>query len=625
MISITAVVLSAAILLALVLTLTSPPKSSRIISTMAMLSALAGGLLYYGIGFTQIPGGSLSLSLIRTPMCVIRMFIGVNELAALAGFSWVSSGPGLQIFWVIHLLAFYSMASAVMFTLGEAALRHLRVLLSRHGDLTLIYGINDDSIALGRECHTAGKQSVVFIAENAEHETVSDLNSAGMSVMTGSDAVTSTKSFLHRLRVKKRKITVYAMDAVEDKDFFYALNLKNALEKAGVPAEKTRVTLPGAEDILRPMLQASSDSYGFGYVYVFDPADLAARALIRTCPPWNFMHFDAEGRSEGNFECVLAGFGRHGQAVLKALVMNGQFAGSRFHAAVFSPNIRGESGYFEFDSPGLCKNYDIRFFAEDARSRAFYEYVSDNLSTLRMIVVCTGNEELNREISDSLMLFLKRKHAEQICVVQCGKTGVRYQEKVGSPIVQKRIYTRELLSAEEADRLAILLNSTYDRSDRSDWDKWMDCDSFGKMSSRASADFTPAFIRISGSTREEILAGNWKPDTVMQNTLGETEHMRWCAFHYAMGYSAMSEEEFNRNAAKYERCRREGIPCNIKISKNTDARTHACLISWDELDALSEKENRVTGRNVDYKQIDIDNALALPKLLKTENNREKKS
>ena len=625
MISTAAVILSAAILLALVLTLTLPPRSSRVISTAAMLIALAGGLLYYGIGFTRIPGGSLSLSLIRTPMCVIRMFIGVNELAALEGFSWVKPGPGLQIFWLIHLLAFYSMASAVMFTLGEAALRHLRVLLSRHGDLTLIYGITEESIALGRECRGTGKQAVVFVAESAEHDTVSELNSAGMAVMTGTDAVSSTKAFLHRIRVKKRKITVYAMDLVEDRDLFYALNLKNALEKAGVPAEKTRVTLPGAEDILRPMLQASTGNYGFGYVYVFDPADLAARALIRTCPPWECMRFDAAGRSLDDFECVVAGFGRHGQAVLKALVMNGQFAGSHFKAAVFSPHLRDESGYLEFDSPGLWENYEILCFPEDARSRAFYEYISRNLAALKMIVVCTGDEERNREISDSLMLFLRRKHAEHICVVQCGKLGVRYQENIGSPIIRKNIYTRELLSAEETDRLAILLNSTYDSSDRSDWEKWLACDSFGKMSSRASADFTPAFIRISGSSREAVLAGNWNPDAALQNSLGETEHLRWCAFHYVMGYSAMTPEEFERNAAEFERCRRAGVPCSIKISKNADARTHACLIPWEELDALSERENRVTGRNVDYKQIDINNALALPKLLQTEEKRKKKA
>ena len=53
---------------------------------------------------------------------------------------------GLIVFWFLHLLAFYSMASAVMFTLGAEALRYLRMILSRKGDLVLIYGINENRV-----------------------------------------------------------------------------------------------------------------------------------------------------------------------------------------------------------------------------------------------------------------------------------------------------------------------------------------------------------------------------------------------------------------------------------------------------------------------------------------------
>ena len=611
------VVLSAALLLAMVLNLTLSPASSKKITTGSMIIALIGGLIFYGIGITQTEGGSLLLSVIRTPMCVLRMFIGVADLSAISGSTLIDTNLGRNVFWFVHLCAFYSMASTVMFTLGEAALRQLRVLLARRGDLTLIFGINENTIALGKECRAAGKQSVVFIAESAEPDVISELNSAGMTVLTGMDAVQSSKSVMRKLHVRKRKLSVFALDSVEDRNLFYVLRLKDALEKAGVPAEKTRVTLPGAEDILMPMLQVSEQSYGFGYVYVFDPADLTARALIRTCPPWNYVRFDASGRCTDSFDCVIAGFGKHGQAVLKALVMNGQFAGSQFRAAVFSPDAENQSGYLKADSPGLWENYDIELFEEDARSIAFYEYIAAHVDRLRMVAVCTGDTAMDSEISDSLMLFLKRRHAEHVCVVQCGKTGVRYQETVGSPIIQADIYTRELLSAEETDRLAILLNSTYDNSDCSDWEKWVSCDSFGKRSSRASADFFAAFIRASGSSKEEILAGNWHPSEEILQVLGETEHLRWCAFHYAMGYTTMSREEFDVNASAFARLKAEGKP-TIKISKNAQARTHACLVPWDDLDELSQRENSVTGKNIDYKQIDINNVLAMPRLLQTE-------
>ena len=617
-------ILSTLVFFAMILALVLKPTAARRLSTVFMTIGVIGGLLIYGIGYTEAFQGDLAMTVIRTPMTVIRMFIGVNDLDTIKNTVPVSTRTGLSVFWTVHLMAFYSMASAAMYTIGAGVLRNLRFVLARHGDLTLIYGINEKSVMLGHQCIERGKTSVVFIAESADEATVNDLNTAGMSVLTGNAAVQCEQSVIRKLRIRKRRLTVYALDRAEDENLFYALRLKAALEKAGVPVKNTQITLPGAEDILAPMLQASEAAYGFGYVNVYDAADLAARALIRTCPPWSFMHFNADGFATEDFDCVVAGFGRHGQAALKKLVMNGQFAGSTFHAAVFSPNVENEAGFLEEDSPELLRQYDIRRYAADARSSAFYEYIRTHLGSLKMIVVCTGDEAMNREISDNLMLYLRRNHAERICVVQCDDSGVRYQETLGKPIIRTEICALDYLSAKDADRLAILLNSTYDSSDRSDWEKWMACDSFGKMSSRASADFLPAFIRISGSSREEILAGTWNPDSALQQVLGQTEHLRWCAFHYAMGYVRMSRMEFEANIEAYTRLKAEGKQPGFRISKNPGERKHACLIPWEELDRLSEEENRATGRNVDYKQIDINNVLALPKLLRAEQEAAKK-
>ena len=617
-------ILSTLVFFAMILALVLKPTAARRLSTVFMTIGVIGGLLIYGIGYTEAFQGDLAMTVIRTPMTVIRMFIGVNDLDTIKNTVPVSTRTGLSVFWTVHLMAFYSMASAAMYTIGAGLLRYLRFVLARHGDLTLIYGINEKSVMLGHQCIERGKTSVVFIAESADEAMVNDLNTAGMSVLTGNAAVQCEQSVIRKLRIRKRRLTVYALDRAEDENLFYALRLKAALEKAGVPVKNTQITLPGAEDILAPMLQASEAAYGFGYVNVYDAADLAARALIRTCPPWSFMHFNAEGFATEDFDCVVAGFGRHGQAALKKLVMNGQFAGSTFHAAVFSPNVENEAGFLEEDSPELLRQYDIRRYAADARSSAFYEYIRTHLGSLKIIAVCTGDEAMNREISDNLMLYLRRNHAERICVVQCDDSGVRYQETLGKPIIRTEICALDYLSAKDADRLAILLNSTYDSSERSDWEKWMACDSFGKMSSRASADFIPAFIRISGSSRDEILSGKWNPDESLRQVLGQTEHLRWCAFHYAMGYVRMSRMEFEANIEAYTRLKAEGKQPGFRISKNPGERKHACLIPWEDLDALSEEENRVTGRNVDYKQVDINNVLALPKLLLAEQEAAKK-
>ena len=609
------VLLGGAIILAVLLTMTLKPALFSKLVVVSMIITVVGGLFYYGCGYYEV-SGNLLLTTIRTPVFVFRMFVGVNELATISGTWPVSGTVGLVGFWLIHTLAFFSTASAAMKTLGAEALRHLSFLLSRRGDLTLIYGINDRSIALGQECLATGKSSVVFISDNASNITVNDLNAMGMSALIGPSAVACDDRTIRRLHLGNRTLTVYAIDADSDRDLFFAMRLKESLERLGIPAENTRVTLPGAEDIITSMLQVSQEQYGFGYVSVYDSSDLTARALIRLCPPWESVSFDGDGMAMEDYECVIVGFGSHGQAALKQLVMNAQFSGSCFRATVFSPSYSAEAGYIKADSPELLNKYEIRSVQADARSSDFYDFIQQRLSSLKLIAVCTGDDENNREISDNLMLYLQRRGAENIAVVRCGDTGVYYQERVGSPILTTGIYSQAFLSAENADRNAIIINSVYDTSEKSDWEKWVACDSFSKMSSRASAEFLPAFIRASGSSREEMLEGNWHPSEKMLENLGKTEHLRWNAFHFANGYRTMSDEEFEANAAEWRRCQEEGIPSTVRIARDTAARTHACLVSWDDLDALSLKVSAVTGRSVDYKQYDINNVLALPKLLR---------
>ena len=68
----------------------------------------------------------------------------------------------------------------------------------------------------------------------------------------------------------------------------------------------------------------------------------------------------------------------------------------------------------------------------------------------------------------------------------------------------------------------------------------------------------------------------------------------------------------------WARLQKEGSTKKIKIAKDTQARRHACLVPWSDLDELSERENGLTGRNVDYKQLDINNVLELPHLLQVQ-------
>lgn len=110
--------------------------------------------------------------------------------------------------------------------------------------------------------------------------------------------------------------------------------------------------------------------------------------------------------------------------------------------------------------------------------------------------------------------------------------------------------------------------------------------------------------------------GGWELTEKQQKTLGETEHLRWCAFHYTMGFSPMPEDIYQERARQYQQEVKEQGSSKQRIGKDLTDKQHACLIPWEELDALSARESGITGRPVNYKQMDINNVLAIPAVLK---------
>ena len=83
----------------------------------------------------------------------------------------------------------------------------------------------------------------------------------------------------------------------------------------------------------------------------------------------------------------------------------------------------------------------------------------------------------------------------------------------------------------------------------------------------------------------------------MEN-LAASEHLRWNAFHYSMGFRPMKEEEFRERAEQYKAAGK--LDPTYRITKDVNIRIHACMIPWDELDSYSAKENAVTGQTADY-------------------------
>ena len=459
---------------------------------------------------------------------------------------------------------------------------------------------------------------MVFVAEQLTPDAVTEIATMGCVLHSDAHALHADGRFLRSVgfRNGSRSLVLYALDKNATANIRYAQRLLDTLELRQIPEEQLRLVILSREEVAVSQLQRTAEQYGYGFVTAIDEPQMAARLLMLKHPPCEAVTFDSEGKACEDFEALLVGFGQIGQAVLKAIVMNGQFEGSRFRLTVFAPDHEKTDGSFVSSFQQLCKEYDISFLDCDARSRQMYEYLAQRKDRLKYAVICTGNEKLNREIAENLTAYA-HSLGYGLPVFTCFRNGVAAYDRDGTVAVSHKLYCCELLCSDTLDGMAMVLNHRYHSpSDKTPLQNWMNCDYFSRRSCRASADFVPAMLRAAGKTRQQAAEGQWQLSDSQLENLSKTEHLRWCAFHYCMGFSTMEQAEFDARAEIYLRQQKQEGRSSIRIGKNMTARTHACLIPWDALDLLSEKEAAITGKYVDYKAMDTENVLAIPQLLK---------
>ena len=606
-------ILATAILLVIMILLVSAkPRLSKLVTIWALIIAAGGGIMIYGYGYMDVTG-NIPLAILKAVLAVCGSFVGADEYSVIPDSPFLQTVPMQMVCTFIRICALYVTASTVITAIGAGALQRLRLWLSRRGTLNLIYGTNEDAPAFAGELLREKQGSVVFIAEQPTEDYASAITQAGCVLRTDSHCLNADKAFLRSIGLgrKTREVTLYALDTDSSANILYANALLDAFKEQGADPKYLHLVILAPENSAAAKLQYSENHYGYGYVTAVNVPQMTARLLTLKYPPCNQMIFDEAGRATHDFQALVIGFGQVGQAVLKSLVMNGQFAGSTFRAAVFAPDCEDAGGSFAVRNRTLLEQYHITFHQADGRSSRLYEYLNSLGDNLKYVAVCTGSQKQNREIGQSLNAYFETVGLN-IPVYLCCRSGVQFCDPQGT-VEDHPIFSTDVLCTNRLDRKATILNHRYQSSTSSTPEEnWLSCDYFSRQSCRASADFLTAMVQAAGQA-----AKDWNLTETQLENLSITEHLRWCAFHYCMGFSPMTQEEFARRSETYLQQKRAGEK-TIRISKNMRNRTHACLIPWEELDNLSQKEAQVTGSYVNYKTMDTDNVLAIPELLQTQ-------
>lgn len=609
MTTISFVIIAAACILAAILNLAAENRfRNRILSASLAVSVILG-LLLYGYGFVY-ESGLGPASALRTIVSVCRMISGDNDYeviqsAPIFAINWVNI-----VFWLAHFLAFYALAGTTIAVFGDKLLCRIRIALAKRRTLLLIYGASDNAIEYARRQMDVMNRSVVFVGQ-CDASLESTIYEAGCLWVANGDQPDGMLLRKLGIRPGKRHVEVAALHDDGAKNFVFAQKLQEAFEKDRILPQQTMLLLRDVDEDHAASLSASEKKYGYGSVMAFTGYELASRLMIQEMPPCDTIRFDENARAQEDFNVLMVGFGRMGRAALNALLMNGQFYGSKFRADIFDPNAQNGM----LNDHEILRQYDIRFHKASGTSEEFYALLKERKDVIRYIVLCTGSKKENREIAQDLSLWFQ-EHGAAPAIVQCTENGLAFLRPGEKEQTYRSIYGSNALDLEHIDRMAMVINHAYSRnSGNSPLENWKHCDYFSRMSCRASADFYQAILRAAGKTVQQVESGDWALQGEMLENLSITEHMRWCAFHHVMGFRTMSETEFDRRADRYRTDVKKDGSSSLRISKDVETRKHACLIPWEELDRLSERENAVTGKQVDYKQMDRNNILILPELL----------
>ena len=609
--------LAAAVFLALLISLGFKPRFITRLNGVILCFAAVAGVLLYGYGYRTLYPNLLQ-AMIRTVFSVFCMFLGRNEIGAISGVPFLAR-PGMQLLlYAVHLLALYCTASAVIAAIGAGLLRKLNLLLVHRGDIHLIYGASPEAVDFGEKLQRGGGVSV-FVDTGGGSGQEERILRMGSLLFSSGEARKPDRAFLRQLGLRpgRQKLTLYCLDDDLEGDLRYAGAMARELEALGLGPEQTALTILAEDEEAGRELQAGPGRPGFGSVLAIEPHMLLSRLMLRLSPPWDTVAFDPKGRAKGDFHALIVGFGQTGQAVLRTLSMNAQFAGSRFHAVVMAKDYRQEAGRFFSRCAQLMEECDIRFMDGNAHGLEAYACLRDLGTDLNYVVLCTGSDKENRELAREYGTYMEELGSAAPVLICTGRRVERFG-RFGNTAVET-LFAPELLCGDRMDARAMLLNHRYHLAEgREAREDWALCDYFSRMSCRASADYLPAFLAASGDAGKEELPEGWPEDRELLENLSEMEHLRWNAFNAAMGYRRMPGEVFSARAEAYRREVEEKGSSGLRPGKDTEKRLHACLVPWEELPALSRREAELAGRNVDYQELDRDNVRMLPELLRAE-------
>jgi len=324
----------------------------------------------------------------------------------------------------------------------------------------------------------------------------------------------------------------------------------------------------------------------------FNIHENAARLHFQKHPLYKNIDISLDGIAP---HLLIVGFRAEGEQVLLQALQLAHYAhGKKLAVSVLDRDAANAEAELRFHYPEIHHIADIRFYST-------YPTANDFRSTLESLqptyaVVCLNADHqslkvgirLTELLPDIPVHTLLKEDTSYFSQIDQNNRKYRLLHRFGAMIETTGV---DSVINEVTQLMAVQLHEAYIRIGRKDT-PWSRLSMFAQSSNRAMADHIATKLRTLGlkyvphsqqgvaALSEEAFHRLAGP---LLEKLARCEHERWNAFHYVHGWRSCSSEQW----------------------KDEERKLHPTLVSWEELDAVSECHSRLSGKDIKYKEYDI--------------------
>ncbi len=540
---------------------------------------------------------------------IMAMEIDLKETGSLADYKLYQFICTFVIFSAILLLGATLLTNIGGGVIGRLRLLFLRTIGTRH-NIYMIYGLSKETVYLIKDIRRSDKKATILLL----HDRSEDMEQIEGGEALENDAFqqgafrisfSAEKPLLFLEGIAKRcKKNMYLI-------FMHPVSWKNTSMVQDLLSSHiknlSRLHLYVLYDRRKSQHIAERGEFQGLDIHWISMEELTARQVIDmpcfldVCPTDRCR----DGRGDFEIRMAIVGYSGVAEELCRYLVSCVQIAGVKVSILLFDLKIGEKSAYFRMSNPEIFKAASIIPIELAPDTEGFYEYFirEEALPDAVFFTGDVGEETMNfafrlqdvlkNQGKETLPLFVRMESVREnnLALKSVG---------IHSFGCMEQVYSYEVLIDEELDVIASAIDRYYKEYNvpyKAGENSWQEASIYEKMSSRAHAMHISWKLRCAGfqivkGENSRIYEEKLKENPLLLENLSKGEHLRWNACLFSEGWRAAKPEEFPKGQHKDE------------VSKR-----HACLVSWEELNGVSQYYGR------DFYKTDRELVLALGRIL----------